>query len=110
MNGWFVEMAEIRGCLPRFLTHHKCLRVYEAEGIDDDFAFDGLDRVDDDGDGAGGELFEGLLGVDVDGGEPAAKARVGVVPAYYCFWSIFCLSGIDFFSGVTWVCVPSCLP
>lgn len=46
-------MAEVRGCLPRFLTHHECLRVYETEGIDDDFAFDGLDGVDDDGDGAG---------------------------------------------------------
>ena len=63
------------------------MRVDEAEGVDDDFAFDGLDGVDDDSDGAGGELFEGLLRVDVDGGEPAAEAGVGVVPADYCFGS-----------------------
>lgn len=74
LNGWFVEMTKIGSCLSRFLTHHECLRVYEAEGIDDDFAFDGLNGVDDDGDGAGSELFEGLLGIDVDGGEPAAEA------------------------------------
>ena len=73
LDGWFVEMTEIGGCLSRFLAHHECLRVYEAEGIDDDFAFDGLDGIDDDGDGAGGELFERLLRVDVDGGEPAAE-------------------------------------
>jgi hypothetical protein len=40
-----------------------------------------LDGVDDDGDGARRELFEGLLRVDVDGGEPAAEAGMGVVPA-----------------------------
>jgi hypothetical protein len=40
--------------------------VDEAEGIDDNFSFDGLDRVDDDGNGTRRELFEGLLGVDID--------------------------------------------
>jgi hypothetical protein len=48
------------------VAHHEGLRVDEAEGIDDDFALDGLDGVDDDGDGAGSELLERLLGVDVD--------------------------------------------
>jgi hypothetical protein len=52
------------------------LGVYEAEGVNDDFALDGLNGVDDDGDGAGCELLEGLLGVDVDGGQPAAEARM----------------------------------
>jgi hypothetical protein len=66
LDGRFVEVAEVRSRLPRFLAHHERLRVYEAESVDDDFAFDGLDGVDDDGDGARGELFEGLLGVDVD--------------------------------------------
>ena len=80
-------MTEIRGRLTGFLAHHEGLRIYEAEGVNDDFSLDGLDGVDDDGDGAGGELFEGLLGVDVDGGEPAAKAGMRVVPAYYRFWS-----------------------
>lgn len=61
------------------------MRVYETEGIDYDFSFDGLDGVDYDGYCARGELFEGLLGVYVDGGEPAAETGMGVVPAYYCF-------------------------
>jgi len=42
------------------------LRVDEAEGVNDDLALDGLDRVNDDGDSAWCELLEGLLGVDVD--------------------------------------------
>ena len=87
LDGGFVQVAEVRGGLARFLAQHERLRVDEAEGVDDDFALDGLDGVDDDGDGARGELLEGLLRVDVDGGEPAAEARVGVVPAYYCFGS-----------------------
>lgn len=85
LDGGFVEVTEVGGALPRFLTEHERLRIDEAEGVDDDFSFHRLNGVDDDGDGAGGELLEGLLRVYVDGGEPAAEARVGVVPAYYCF-------------------------
>ena len=80
-------MAQVGGGLAGFLAEHEGLWIDEAEGVDDDFAFDGLDGVDDDGDGAGGELLEGLLGVDVDGGEPATEAGVGVVPTNDCFWS-----------------------
>jgi hypothetical protein len=87
LDAGFVEVAQVGGCLTGFLAHHEGLRSDEAEGVDDDFALDRLDGVDDDGDGAGGELLEGLLRVDVDRGEPAAEARVGMVPAYYCFWS-----------------------
>ena len=85
----FVEVAKVGGGLAGFLAHHKGLWVDEPEGVDDDFALDGLDRVDDDGDGAARQGFEGLLGVDVDGGEPAAEAGMGVVPADYGFGS-FC--------------------
>ena len=46
----------------------------QAEGIDDDFALDRLDGVNDNGNGAGSELLERLLGIDVDRGEPAAEA------------------------------------
>lgn len=88
LNGRFIEVTEVGGALPGFLAKHEGLRVYQSESVDDDFSFDGLDRIDDDGDGAGSELFEGLLGVDVDGGEPAAETGVRVVPAYYCFRSI----------------------
>lgn len=68
-----VEVADVGGCLAGLVTHHECLRVDEAEGIDDDFTLDGLDGVDDDGDGAGGELLEGLLCVDINRGQPAAE-------------------------------------
>lgn len=88
LNGGFVEMSDVGRRLAGFLARHEGLWVYEAEGIDDDFSFHGLDGVDDYGDGAGGELFEGLLRVDVDGGEPAAESGMRVVPAYYCFLSI----------------------
>ena len=73
--------------MPGFLAHHEGLRGDETEGVDDNFAFDGLDGIDDYGDGAGSELLEGLLGVDIDGREPAAEAWVGMVPANYSFRS-----------------------
>ena len=78
------------------------MRAYQPKCVDDDFAFDGLDGVDDDGDGARVELFEGLgnatrglglritalkkakphlLRVDIDAGKPASETRVRMVPA-----------------------------
>ena len=100
LDGGFVEVAEVGGRLARLLAHHQHLRVDEAEGVDDDFALDGLDGVDDDGDGARGQLLEGLLRVDVDAGEPAAEARVAVVPSYDCLgagcavsWGVLALVG-----------------
>jgi hypothetical protein len=63
------------------------LRVDEAEGIDDDFALNRLNWVNNYSDGAWSKLLEGLLGVNVDRGEPAAKAGMGVVPSYHCFGS-----------------------
>ena len=87
LNAGFVQVAQVGCCLSRFLAHHEGLGGDETEGVDDNFALDGLDGVDDYGDGTGGELLEGLLRVDVDGGEPAAEAGMGMVPAYYCFWS-----------------------
>ena len=80
-------MAQVGSCLPGFVAHHQRLRIYEAEGVDDDFSFYGLDRVDDDCNSTGCELFEGLLGVDIDGGEPAAKSGMGMVPSYHGFVS-----------------------
>ena len=87
LDAGFVKVAEIGGCLARFLAVHECLWIDEAESVNDHFAFYGLDGIDDDGDGAGCELLEGLLCVDVDAGKPAAETRVRVVPAYYCFRS-----------------------
>jgi len=66
-------MSHVRCGLSGLLSEHESLRVDEAEGVDDDLALDGLDRVNDDGDGARCELFEGLLSVDVDARKPAAE-------------------------------------
>lgn len=60
-------MSQVGGGLARLVAHHKSLRLDQAEGIDDDFALDGLHRIDDDGDSARRQLFEGLLRVDIDG-------------------------------------------
>lgn len=87
LNGGFVEVADVGGCLAWLLTEHEGLGVDEAEGVNDDLALDGLDGVDNDGDGARGELFEGLLGVDVYAREPTAEAGMGMVPTDDSFWS-----------------------
>ena len=80
-------MTDIGCGLTGFLAEHERLWVDQAESVNDDFALDGVDGVDDNGDGARSELLEGLLGVDVDGREPAAEARVGMVPADDCLRS-----------------------
>ncbi len=66
-------MTDVGGGLAWLVTHHESLGVDEAEGIDDDFALDGLDGVNDNGDCAGRELLERLLCVDIDRGQPAAE-------------------------------------
>lgn len=76
LNRGLVEVANVGRGLAGLVAHHEGLRVDEAEGIDDDFALDRLDGVDDDGDGAGGELLERLLRVDIDRRQPAAEARM----------------------------------
>ena len=60
----------------------------EPEGIYDDLALYGLNGIHDDGDGTRVELLERLLGVDIDGGQPASETGMGVVPSYNRLWSI----------------------
>jgi hypothetical protein len=57
------------------------LWVYQPEGVNDDFAFYGLDGVNYDGNGAGRKLLERLLRVYIDRREPATKTGMRVVPA-----------------------------
>ena len=76
LNGGLVEVADVGCGLAGFVAHHERLWVDEAEGIDDDLALYGLDGVDDNGDGAGRELLERLLCVDIDRRQPAAEARM----------------------------------
>ena len=51
-------MAQVGGCLSRFLAHHKGLRGDEAEGIYHDLPFNGLNGINHYSDGAGCELFK----------------------------------------------------
>lgn len=74
LNRGLVEVAQVGSCLPGFLTKHERLWVDEAEGVNDNLALDRLDGIDDHGDGTWGELFKGLLSVDIDGRKPAAEA------------------------------------
>lgn len=62
----FIEMSQVRCTLARLLSKHEGLWVDEAESINDDLSFNGLDRVDHNSDGSGCQLFEGLLSVDID--------------------------------------------
>lgn len=59
-------MPQIGSGLARLLPKHQRLWVDEAEGVDDDFTLDGLDRVDNNGNCTRSELFERLLGIDID--------------------------------------------
>lgn len=54
----FVEMSQVGCTLARLLTEHERLRVDETESINNDFAFNGLNGVNDDGNSSRGQLLE----------------------------------------------------
>lgn len=87
LDGWLIKMSNVRSCLSWLVAHHECLRVDQTKRVNHYLAFHGLDGVHYYRDGTGCELFEGLLCVDVDRGEPAAESRMGMVPANNCFRS-----------------------
>ena len=60
LDGRFLDVSDVGRGLAGLGALDDGVRVDEAEGVDDDLALDGLYRVDDDGDGAGVEGFEGL--------------------------------------------------
>lgn len=76
-----VKMTQVGRALSGLLTKHQSLWVDESESIDNNLALDGLYGVDDDGDSAGCQLLEGLLGVDINRGKPATETRMRMVPA-----------------------------
>jgi hypothetical protein len=53
--------------LTGLLSHDNGLWLNQAEGVNNNLALHRLDGIHDDGHCAGGELLEGLLGVDIDG-------------------------------------------
>lgn len=86
LDGGLVQMTQVGGCLAGLLAHDNGLGLDETESINNDLALYGLNRVDDDGDGTGSELLEGLLSVNVDRRQPAAETRMRVVPADNGLW------------------------
>lgn len=50
LNGRFVDVANVRRCLTGFSTRDNGVRVDQSEGVDYDFALDGLNGVNYDGD------------------------------------------------------------
>ena len=45
LNRRFIEVAQVRCGLARFLSEHDCLRIDQSESINDNFTLDGLNRV-----------------------------------------------------------------
>ena len=85
---WFVEVAQVGRSLSRFLTQYHHVWVNEPKRIDDDLALDTLYGVDNHCDSALGQRLKALLCIDVHTGEPAAKTRMRVVPAYHHLRSV----------------------
>lgn len=94
LNRGLVEVAQVGCTLARLLTKHEGLRVDQAEGINDDLSLDGLDGIDDDGDGSWGKLLEALLGVDIDTGQPATETRMRVVPSDDRFGPVYAVLSV----------------
>jgi hypothetical protein len=69
LDAGLVDVPDVGRCLAGFLAEDDAVGVDEPERVDDDFALDGLDRVDDDGDRARVEAFKRLGGVSASGRE-----------------------------------------
>jgi len=66
LDGRLVEVTQVGCALAGLLAKHQRLGIDESERIDYDLPLDGLDGVDYDGDSAGRQLLEALLGVDIN--------------------------------------------
>lgn len=58
LDGGFVDMSDIRCCLTRFIARNDSLRLYEPESVNDDLSLDGLNGVNNYGDGSRVEGLE----------------------------------------------------
>ena len=92
LNRGFVQVTKVGCALARLLTEHERLWVDQAKRVNDDFALDGLDGIDDNSDGTRVQLLETLLGVDVNRREPAAEPGVRMVPSNDGFGSVVIVS------------------
>jgi hypothetical protein len=60
-------MPLIGGSLSGLYSHHHGRRLNESECVYDNLSFDRLDWVNDDSNGAGGQVLKCLLGLNIDG-------------------------------------------
>ena len=81
----FVEVSDIRRGLARLLAQHHGRWVDETECVNNDLAFDRLDRVNDNSHSSWIQLFKRLLRVDIDAGQPAAETGMRMVPTHHDF-------------------------
>ena len=79
-------MADVGGGLTGFLAHEQELWVDESEGVNDDLALHGLDRVNHDGNGTVVQRLKALLCVHINSRQPAPEPRVRVVPSDHHLW------------------------
>lgn len=60
LNARLVDVSDVRCRLTWFLAENNGMGVDQAESVDDDFAFDRLDGIDDYSYRTGVQAFEGL--------------------------------------------------
>ncbi len=80
LNRWLLEMAQVRRGLTGFVAGDHRIRIDQTEGVDHNLTFDTLYGINDNGDRAFRERFKTRLCVDIDAGQPTAKARMRVIP------------------------------
>ena len=76
-----MQVANVGSGLTGFLAHEQELWVDESEGVNDDLALHGLDRVNHDGHGTVVQRLKALLCVHINSRQPASEPRVRVVPS-----------------------------
>lgn len=82
LDGGLVDVPDVRRRLPRLKALQDHRGVDEPERVDHDFALDGLDGVDDDGDGPAVELLERLRAqVSSGSGAAPSERRLNTSPA-----------------------------
>mmetsp|Transcript_687 Transcript_687/g.1083 ORF Transcript_687/g.1083 Transcript_687/m.1083 type:complete len:265 (+) Transcript_687:399-1193(+) len=98
LNGWFIEMSNIRSSLPGRLTKHHELRVDKPKAVNDDLSLDGLNGIDNECNSSRVKSLKRRLRIDVGGREPAPESRMGVIPAHDHFASSCLLQHVEHFS------------
>jgi len=79
--GRLADVPDVGRGLTGFCTGHHSLLVDASEGVDHDFALDGLARVEHDGNSSWVDHFLTLLGHHISSGQPWPETWMRMVPA-----------------------------